>query len=430
MPDRAGPVLVQRAGRAAAVASDRNSMLLPGETVVTALQSIRANLLRAGLTALGIIIGVAALIAMVALGSGAQKAVEASISALGTNLLRVFPGQSFQGGVASANRVSLTLDDAQALERDGRLFTAVVPEIQQQVQVKLNNHNGNLAVIGTTANYTAVQNSTIKFGRMFSAGDDAARQRYAVVGASVPDLLGANQAAIIGQEIQIAGASFEVIGVLSEKGSSGSFVNVDEQILIPLETARYRLFGTDRLRALTVQIMPGIPLERGMVDIERVLRREHKIRPGADNDFQIRNQQDILSTQQQATQVFTYLLAGIAAVSLLVGGIGIMNIMLVSVTERTREIGVRMALGASRRNIMLQFLIEALVLCTLGGTVGILLGAGLASAATAFLHWNTLVSLDSVILAFGFSAAVGVIFGLWPARRAARLDPIEALRYE
>ena len=167
-----------------------------------------------------------------------------------------------------------------------------------------------------------------------------------------------------------------------------------------------------------------------MVDIERVLRREHKLRPGADNDFQIRNQQDILTTQQQATQVFTYLLAGIAAVSLLVGGIGIMNIMLVSVTERTREIGVRMALGASRRNIMLQFLIEALVLCTLGGTVGILLGTGLASAASAFLHWNTLVSLDSVILAFGFSAAVGVIFGLWPARRAARLDPIEALRYE
>src|SRR5262245_15596396 len=405
-------------------------MLLPGETIATALQSIRANLLRAGLTALGIIIGVAALIAMVALGSGAQKAVEASISALGTNLLRVFPGQSFQGGVASANRVSLTLDDAQALEKDGRLFTAVVPEIQRQVQVKLYNRNANLAVIGTTANYTAVQNSLVKYGRMFSAGDDAARERDAVVGASVPDLLGANQAAIIGQEIQIAGASFEVIGVLAEKGSSGSFVNVDEQILIPLQTARYRLFGTDRLRALTVQIMPGIPLERGMVDIERVLRREHKIRPGADNDFQIRNQQDILTTQQQATQIFTYLLAGIAAVSLLVGGIGIMNIMLVSVTERTREIGVRMALGASRRNIMLQFLIEALVLCTLGGAVGILLGTGLASAASAFLHWNTLVSLDSVILAFGFSAAVGVIFGLWPARRAARLDPIEALRYE
>src|SRR4029453_14384774 len=249
---------------------------------------------------------------------------------------------------------------------------------QQQVQVKLNSRNANLAVIGTTANYTAVQNSTIKYGHMFSAGDDAARQRYAMGGASVPDLLGANQAAIIGQEIQIAGAAFEVIGVLGEKGSSGSFVNVEEKILVPLQTARYRLFGTDRLRALTVQITPGIPLERGMVDIERVLRREHKIRPGADNDFQIRNQQDILTTQQQATQVFTYLLAGIAAVSLLVGGIGIMNIMLVSVTERTREIGVRMALGASRRNILLQFLIEALVLCTLGGTVGILLGTGLA----------------------------------------------------
>jgi putative ABC transport system permease protein len=417
------------AARRAAHLGNGNNMLL-GETVAAALQSIRANLLRASLTALGIIIGVAALIAMVALGSGAQKAVEASISALGTNLLRVFPGQSFMGGVASANRVSLTLDDAQALERDGRLFSAVVPELQQQMQVKLGSRNANLAIIGTTANYTAVQNSTVKYGRMYSAGDDAARQRYAVVGASVPDLLGANQAAIIGQEIQIAGAGFEVIGVLAEKGSSGSFVNVDEQILVPLQTARYRLFGSDRLRALTVQIIPGVPLERGMVDIERVLRREHKIRPGADNDFQIRNQQDILSTQQQATQVFTYLLAGIAAVSLLVGGIGIMNIMLVSVTERTREIGVRMALGASRRNIMLQFLIEALVLCTLGGLLGILLGAGVAEAASYLLHWNTLVSLESVLLAFGFSAAVGIIFGLWPARRAALLDPIEALRYE
>jgi putative ABC transport system permease protein len=404
--------------------------MLVSETFAAALQSIRANLLRAGLTALGIIIGVGALIAMVALGSGAQKAVEASINALGTNLLRVFPGQSFLGGVASANRVSLTLDDAKALEQDGRLFGAVVPEIQQSLQVKRGSRNANLNIDGTTANYAAVQNSPIKYGRMYSAGDDAARQRYAVVGASVPDLLGVNQAAIIGQEIQIAGLGFEVVGVLAEKGSAGSFANVDEQVLIPLQTARYRVFGTDRLRSITVQILPGIPLERGMVDIERVLRRQHKIRPGADNDFQIRNQQDILSTQQQATEVFTYLLAGIAAVSLLVGGIGIMNIMLVSVTERTREIGVRMALGASRRNIMLQFLIEALVLCTLGGVIGILLGAGAAMAASSLLHWNTFVSPGSVALAFGFSAAVGIIFGLWPARRAARLDPIEALRYE
>ena len=400
------------------------------ETVATALESIRVNLLRAGLTALGIIIGVGALIAMVALGSGAQAAVEASINALGTNLLRVFPGQSFQGGVASAQRVSLTLDDATALQRDGRYFSAVVPEIQQQLQVKLGNRNANVSVDGTTTDYPAVQNSPLKYGRMFTAGDDAARQRYAVVGASVPDLLGVNQAAIVGQEIQIAGLSFEVIGVLAEKGSAGSFVNVDEMILIPLQTARYRVFGTDRLRSITVQIMQGIPMERGMVDIERVLRREHKIRPGADDDFQIRNQQDILSTRQEATQVFTYLLAGIAAVSLLVGGIGIMNIMLVSVTERTREIGVRMALGASRRNILLQFLIEALVLCTLGGALGILLGTGVAVGASKLLHWNTLVSPASVALAFGFSAAVGIIFGMWPARRAARLDPIEALRYE
>ncbi|MBA3659290.1 MAG: ABC transporter permease [Gemmatimonadales bacterium] len=378
---------------------------------------------------LGIVIGVGAVITMVALGTGAQKAVEDRIAALGANLLSVFPGQSFQGGIASANRVSLTTNDAAALQREARLLSAVVPEMQQSVQVKFGNQNRNLNVVGTTANYAAVHNYTVPDGGMFSSGDAEARRRYAVLGAAVPAMLNANPSAIIHQTLLIRGVPFEVVGVLSEKGAAG-FQNPDEQILIPLETAKYRLFGTDRLRSIAVQVEDGIPLEQGMVDVERVMRREHRIRPGGDNDFQIRNQRDILSTQQQATQVFTSLLAGIAAVSLVVGGIGIMNIMLVSVTERTREIGVRKAVGASRLNILLQFLVEALVLCLLGGMIGILLGTGTAVALARVMKWNTLVSPMSVAIAFGFSAAIGLFFGIWPARRAASLDPVVALRYE
>jgi putative ABC transport system permease protein len=200
--------------------------------------------------------------------------------------------------------------------------------------------------------------------------------------------------------------------------------------LIPLETARYRVFGSNRLRSFSVQVKDSVPVEQGMVDLERVLRREHKIRPGGENDFTIRNQQDVLATQEQATQVFTSLLASIAAVSLLVGGIGIMNIMLVSVTERTREIGVRKALGATRVNILMQFLIEALTLCLLGGVLGILLGIATAIVLSKVMQWNTLISPMAVAIAFLFSAAVGLFFGLWPARRASRLDPIIALRYE
>jgi putative ABC transport system permease protein len=228
----------------------------------------------------------------------------------------------------------------------------------------------------------------------------------------------------------VRGIPFEIIGVLGEKGAAGGFGNPDEQILIPLNTARYRVFGTTRVRSFSIQVADSVPIEQGMVDLERVLRREHKIRPGGENDFTIRNQQDILATQEQATQVFTSLLASIAAVSLLVGGIGIMNIMLVSVTERTREIGVRKALGATRLNILMQFLIEALTLCLLGGMIGILAGIGTAVLLAKVMQWNTLISPMSIAIAFVFSAAVGLFFGIWPARRASRLDPIVALRYE
>jgi putative ABC transport system permease protein len=404
--------------------------MLVGETVAVALQSIRANMLRSVLTMLGIIIGVGAVITMVALGSGAQKAVQDRIAALGANVFTVFAGQGRVGGIRITDRTILSTDDYDALRRDARLLKAVVPEMQQQVQVKYGNQNSNVSVVGTTPNYTEVRNYTVPYGRMFTPGEDEARRRYAVLGASVPRMLSGNPAGMINQTLLIRGIPFEVIGVLSEKGAAGGFGNPDEQILIPLQTAKYRVFGTNRVRAFSVQVADGIPIEQGMVDLERVLRREHKIRPGAENDFTIRNQQDLLATQQQATQVFTSLLASIAAVSLLVGGIGIMNIMLVSVTERTREIGVRKALGATRMNIMMQFLIEALTLCLLGGILGALLGVGAAVVLSKVMQWNTLISPAAVAIAFVFSAAVGLFFGIWPARRAARLDPITALRYE
>ena len=404
--------------------------MLVGETVAVAFQSIRANKLRAGLTMLGIIIGVGAVITMVALGSGAQKAIEDRIAALGANILTVFPGQGFRGGIAFNDRTAITTDDYEALRRDAHLLKAVVPELQGNQQVQLGSQNINTTVLGTTAQYVPMHNYTMTYGRMFTDGDDQARQRYAVLGSSVPEMLGGNPAAMIHQTILIRGVPFEIIGVLSSKGSAGSFSNPDEQILIPIQTAQFRIYGTKRIRSLSVQVADGVPVEQGMVDLERVLRKEHKIRPGADNDFQVRNQQDFLATQQQATQVFTSLLASIAAVSLIVGGIGIMNIMLVSVTERTREIGVRKALGATRLNIMLQFLIEALVLCLTGGVIGIILGTGAAVLLSKLAHWNVLVSPTSIVIALAFSAIIGLFFGIWPARRAASLDPIIALRYE
>jgi len=404
--------------------------MLVGETIRVALEALRANKLRSLLTMLGIIIGVGAVITMIALGSGAQKSVQDRIQALGPTLLSVYPGQSFMRGVARDQRVSLTMDDDTALANNARFVTAVVPELSRSLQVQKGNLNINVNVVGTTPAYVPVRGYTLTAGRTFTAGDDAARRRFAVLGSAVPNMLNANRDAIIGQDIMIRGISFEVIGVLSEKGSQGSFSNPDEQILIPLETARYRVMGTDRLRSITVQAADLNSMNLATLEIERIMRRQHKIRPGQDNDFQIRNQTDILSTLQQTTETFKYLLAGIAAVSLLVGGIGIMNIMLVSVTERTREIGVRKALGATQDNIMIQFLVEALVLCLLGGLIGVLLGSLGAVVLSKLAHWNTLISPLAILLAFVFSAAVGLFFGIWPARRAASLDPIVALRYE
>jgi len=405
-----------------------------GETFGVALEALRANKLRSSLTMLGIVIGVAAVIAMVALGRGAQKSVKDRIAALGTTLLTVVPGQARGGGgpVASAtDRAPLTLDDAAAIESHANDVAAIQPEMQRQLQVQYENRNTNTSIVGTTANYLEVRNFAIAAGRMFTASEDAGKRRVAVVGPQVVEDLGLTApGALVGESIRIAGVQFDVAGVLASKGQGGGFANPDDQVLIPIQTARFRLIGSDRLRTINVLAPSEDEIPVTMAEVQKLLRREHRLRPGQEDDFTIRSQADFLSTLGETTQVFTYLLAGIAAVSLLVGGIGIMNIMLVSVTERTREIGVRKALGATRDNILLQFLIEALVLCMVGGVAGIILGVGGAILLHVAFHWSTSVGASSIAVAFFFAAMVGILFGVWPAKRAASLDPIEALRYE
>jgi ABC-type antimicrobial peptide transport system, permease component len=380
---------------------------------------------------LGIVIGVSAVITMVALGRGAQKAVNERLSSLGTTLLSVRGGQVFRGGIASStDRARLELDDALALQREGTLFAAVQPTMSRQLQVQFQNKNASTDVTGSTPNFAEVQKYTIAAGRMFTSADDAGRKRYAVLGSTTAaNLNGDDPEGLVGETIRVRGIQFEVIGVFAPKGGGG-FNDPDDQVVIPLSTAQFRVLDTKYLQSINVLAPSEAMIPQTMSEISHILRREHRLPSGRPDDFEIRNQADFLNAFQETTQVFGLLLAGIATVSLLVGGIGIMNIMLVSVTERTREVGIRKALGATRVNILLQFLIEAIVLCLLGGIVGIILGTGGAAVLRYAMHWNTDVSGSSIVLAFVFSAVVGVIFGVWPARRAAALDPIMALRYE
>ena len=398
------------------------------ETIRVALVSIVANLLRSCLTMLGIIIGVAAVITMVALGAGAQRAVDQQIERLGSRVLSVTPGQSFWRGVASSNRASLTVDDYEALQRDTTNVGEIVPELGGGRQIKLGNRNLHHMVVGTTPNYAQVHRMEMASGRMLTAADLAARRRVALLGSEVQQNLETEPDHLVGRIIHISRIPFEVIGVFKEAGSRPG-PDPDDYVFIPLTTAELRVFGHDRLWQLSAQIAPEASLEIGMVDIERVLRREHKIRPGEDNDFMIMNRQQFIDIASASTDIFAYLLASIAGISLLVGGIGIMNIMLVSVTERTREIGVRKALGATRGNILMQFVIEALTIGVLGGVLGIALGAGGALLVTKVANWNVFISPDAVLLAVAFSVGIGLVFGIWPAARAAQLDPIEALRH-
>jgi putative ABC transport system permease protein len=407
--------------------------MLLGEILAVALSALRANKLRSFLTMLGIVIGVAAVIAMIALGRGAEQSVRERIASLGTTLVTIQPSQARgRGGVASgADRAELTMDDAEALEEESQLAVAIQPEMSRQLQVQYSNQNTNTQVVGVTSNYPQVRNFQFQAGQMFTSGDDAGRRRVAVVGPQVATDLGlTSPEALLGETIRIGSIQFQVVGVLAPKGQGGGFFNPDDQVLIPLQTARFRVIGSERLRSINVLAASEEEIANTMAEAQRILRREHRLRSGQPDDFQIRSQADFLTTLGETTQVFSLLLAGIAAVSLLVGGIGIMNIMLVSVTERTREIGIRKALGATRINILLQFLIEAVVLCLLGGIIGILLGTGMATGLRIGFGWNTSVAPASILLAFFFAAAVGIVFGVWPARRAAGLDPIVALRYE
>jgi len=402
--------------------------MLLGETLRVALQSIRANLFRAILTMLGIVIGVAAVITMLAAGAGAQKNIEDQIDALGANLLSISAQSWFLRGI-SRQQLTLEVEDVWALEEKTQYIDLVVPRLEDRGQIKYGNRNLNVRLVGTTDGYTEIYGYDLAAGEMFTRADDEAKRRVAVFGGVLPQQLEIeNPEELIGQQVAIRGVPFTVIGVLEEVGSDRN--SPDERVLIPLRTAEARVLGSEDLDDISVRVIDGVPLEVAMVDIERVLRTEHRILPGQPNDFAIFDQKQFLETREAAQQTFSFLLASIAGVSLLVGGIGIMNIMLVSVTERTREIGVRMALGATRFNILLQFLIESMVLCMLGGIAGVLSGWGLAVLLSRTAGWAVYVSPESVIMAFAFSLGVGLFFGILPARRAANLDPIEALRWE
>jgi putative ABC transport system permease protein len=325
----------------------------------------------------------------------------------------------------------MSVDDAEALRSESGGLLEVSPEISSRLQVTYLRWNSNTQIQGVWAEYFDIYDHHLLVGRFFNEGEVQGRRRVAVLGHDLPETLGDQvPAALLGQTIQIRGVPFEVIGVLEEKGDA-AWMRPDDQIFIPTSTAQYRVFGgRDRINAIYAATATPEQLDMAYAEIDRIMRREHRIRPGEEADFNIRNSADLLATFNETNQTFTLLLAGIAGISLLVGGIGIMNIMLVSVTERTREIGVRKALGATKRAILYQFLIESLFLCILGGLLGVAAGIGGAELMTRIQQWDTVVSPAAVVTALAFSAGVGLFFGIWPAQRAAKLDPIVALRYE
>ena len=404
--------------------------MLIREIIWVALGAIRANMLRSFLTTLGIIIGVSAVIAMVALGEGAQRNVEEQISRMGTNVLTIRADRRRFGGVSTVDTEDLRVDDAEALKSESGGLLMISPEISSRVQLSYLRWNSNNQVRGVWPEYFGMYNLNIEHGEIFDQGHVQGRRRVAVLGYGVPEELETPAALLVGKTIQIRGQPFEVLGILEEKGDAG-FNRPDQEVFVPTSTAQYRVFGgRARLSSISAQVPSQEAMDAAYGEIDRILRREHRIRPGENVDFQIRNSSDLVETFNATAQTFTLLLAGIAGISLLVGGIGIMNIMLVSVTERTREIGVRKALGATRKAILYQFLIEALVLCVMGGILGVGAGFGGAEMLTRTQGWATEVSPNVVIAAVAFSAAIGLFFGIWPAQRAAKLDTIDALRYE
>jgi putative ABC transport system permease protein len=399
--------------------------------VKVAFRALRRNKLRTALTMLGIIIGVGAVIAMVGIGNGAKAQVKARIAALGQNVIQVFSGSVNRGGVRSGfgGAGTLTVEDALAMGKEVPGVAAVSPEVRSGAQTMAGNNNWSTSIMGESVDYLAIRQWDLDEGAMFSEADVRSAAKVCVLGKTVADNLFPDDDPI-GKIIRIKNVPIKVLGVLKSKGASMFGSDQDDVIIVPYTTGMKRFAGVTMLRSINVQAATAdeiVQVQNGIADL---LRQRHRIQAGRDDDFILRNQQEIAETQTAAMDTMTALLAGVAIISLIVGGIGIMNIMLVSVTERTREIGIRMAVGARGRDILLQFLIEAVALSSTGGLLGIGLGIGGARLLTIIKEWPTLISPDSIIIAFAFSAAVGVFFGFYPARKASQLDPIDALRYE
>ncbi len=404
--------------------------------LTSALAAIRLNAMRSLLTALGVIIGVASVIVMSAIGSGARQEVERHISRLGTNMLTVSPGSSRAGRsrAGAGTATPLSEGDMEAIQERVPGVTAVTGSLSVGAPVIYGNRNWTTSVTGTNAEFPFVRDWDIAEGRYFTAEEVAHGAKVAVLGSSVVrELFGAGIA--VGESLRIAGAPFLVIGIMATRGQAGGFRDPDDIVLVPLSTARARLAGQsvtvpNQAGSILVKIADAADLARAEEDIVELLRQRRRIRPGQQDDFRVRNVAEIVQARTAAQQTLTWLLAATAAISLIVGGIGIMNIMLVSVTERTREIGLRMAVGARRRDILAQFLTEAIVLCLAGGLIGLALGIGASYAMAALAGWPVLVSGTIIAVGIGASAAVGIIFGYVPAQQAAHLNPIDALRYE
>ena len=400
------------------------------ETILLALRAIRRNVMRSSLTILGIVIGVAAVITMVTLGKGATAKVTSDISKLGSNLLQVRPGQGFRGpGGTRSTAAMLEAADAEAIEREISGLAAVAPAASKGAQAICGNQNWSTSVTGTTSAFLKVRDWPLDSGSPFTDGDTRAGRAVCILGATVRDKLFGKQDPL-GATIRLGKISFKVAGVLTSKGQSTFGTDQDDLVIIPLRAFQRRFAGNTDVSVIYVSARDGVSTEKVQQDIERLMRERRRITAGKEDDFNVRDMQEIVSTLTGTTRVLTALLGAVAAVSLLVGGIGIMNIMLVSVTERTREIGTRLAIGALEREVLMQFLVEAVVLSSFGGLCGITLGLGAAAIGARALGIPFVFNSGIVLLAFVFSAAVGVLFGYAPARKAARLDPIEALRYE
>tara|TARA_B100000927_G_C16456562_1_gene466055 strand:- start:564 stop:1772 length:1209 start_codon:yes stop_codon:yes gene_type:complete len=402
--------------------------MLVEESIKSAISSIKTNGVRSFLTALAIIIGTAAVIAVIGIGASAEKALEASIDDLGPRTLSVFPSQRKRGGIASGFN-PLVIKDAEALAKNKEHDWLIAPAMSGNRQIKYKNSNMNGEINGYLPVNFEVRGFDIGQGRLFNEKENLGRKKVIVLGSKVPGELKTSAQQLLNQDILIAGTSYKVIGILKEEGSTG-WQNPDDDLYVPLLTAAQRIFGTDRLGWINVGISNDANVDYVMMTIEQILRQKHDIGPGGENDFRINDWSQFSDLRKQATGIFTALIAGIAGISLIVGGIGVMNIMLVSVTERTREIGLRKALGATQKSIMMQFIIEAVLLCILGGLLGIIIAISLLLLFTSLNDWIFYMPLSAVFGSIAFCAFVGLFFGIWPARRAAKLDPAVSLRYE